>query len=201
VSPLIGGDDETLDRLRDLVPGRPLNWSEARSLAERQAALLLKLAYIDEPPILQFVIGSLPSIVVERRAGWPTSGMAVQGEHHWRIVLCADDPVRRQRFSLAHEFKHVLDDPVIEHMHAHIKPERREARAERLCDYFAACLLMPRAWIKRDWAAGVQDARELANRYYVSRSAMETRLHDIGLQCRTESSLMEAADCEGGEKT
>jgi hypothetical protein len=174
-------DVDVIASLRRLLPGRALTWAEAHSVAERQAVRLLKLLSITEPPVPQFVISSLPGIVVEWREDWPTSGMAVRCRTHWRIVLKANEPRQRQRFSLAHEFKHVLDDPVIERTHAHLKPHRRAERAERLCNYFAACVLMPRSWIKRDWYDGLRDIADLARRYYVSEEAMTTRLSELGL--------------------
>lgn len=174
-------DTDAITALRALLPKRTITWSEAHSVAERQATTLLVLLHIDEPPVPQFVISSLPGIVVDRRADWPTSGMAVRTATHWRIVIRADEPRQRQRFSLAHEFKHVLDDPQIEWLYAHLPKTGRAERTERLCNYFAACLLMPRAWLKRDWCAGVQTIREMAWRYYVSQEAMSTRLSEIGL--------------------
>ena len=107
--------------------------------------------------------------------------MAVRAPSHWRIVLRAEEPRQRQRFSLAHEFKHILDDPVVERLYTHLAPSDRKERVERLCNYFAACLLMPRAWIKRDWCSGLQKINALARRYYVSQEAMSTRLAELGL--------------------
>jgi predicted transcriptional regulator len=179
-------DIDAIQALRALLPRRAMTWSEAHSVAERQATELLRLLRIDEPPVPQFVISSLPGILVDRRRDWPTSGMSIQAHGHWRIVLKADEPRQRQRFSLAHEFKHVLDDPAIERLYTHLAPSRRSERAERLCNYFAACLLMPRAWIKRDWCAGTQSRRTLARRYYVSNEAMGTRLDELGLRPRSE---------------
>jgi hypothetical protein len=174
-------DSDVLDRLRALQPDRSLTWSEAHAVAERQATLLLELLFITEPPVPQFVISSLPGIVVDHRPDWPTSGMSVKARSHWRIVLKASEPRRRQRFTLAHEFKHVLDHPVIERLHQHVPAESGHERTERLCNYFAACLLMPRAWIKRDWGDGMQSVWDLARRYYVSTEAMTTRLSELGL--------------------
>lgn len=174
-------DTDAIIVLRSLLPGRAMSWSEAHSVAERQATTLLRLFHVDEPPVPQFVISSLPGIVVDRRHGWPTSGMSVQTGRHWRIVLRADESRQRQRFSLAHEFKHVLDDPLIDRLYTHLSPTGQKERTERLCNYFAACLLMPRAWVKRDWCEGLQRTRELAWRYYVSHEAMNTRLCELGL--------------------
>lgn len=195
---LIRPDRDVIGALRELVPGRALPWSEAHSIAERQATLLLKLLYIDEPPVPQFVVSSLPGVVVDRRKGWPTSGMAVAGPHHWRIVIRADEPRWRQRFSLAHEFKHVLDDPLIDRSHAHLPPEQQHERAERLCNYFAACLLMPRPWVKGDWGRGLQNVQTLARRYYVSREAMSTRLSELGLTHPTLALESRSRSCGEG---
>lgn len=174
-------NSDAIGLLRSLQPERSLTWSEAHSIAERQAALLLDLLFVAEPPVPQFVISSLPGIVVDRRSDWPTSGMSVKARSHWRIVVKSDEPRQRQRFTLAHEFKHVLDDPVIDATHRHLKPHRKHERAERICNYFAACLLMPRPWIKHDWYSGLQDIAALARRYYVSEQAMTTRLRELGL--------------------
>lgn len=181
-------DTDPITVLRGLLPSRAMTWSEAHSVAERQATALLELLHIDEPPVPQLVISSLPGILVDWRKGWPTSGMSVRAPGHWRIVLKADEPRQRQRFSLAHEFKHVLDDPLIDRLYTHLAPKGRDERTERLCNYFAACLLMPRAWVKQDWCRGIQQTRELARRYYVSHEAMSTRLSELGLTCTTFAS-------------
>lgn len=177
---LVSGSD-LIAKLRQLVPDRPLTWSEAHSIAERQAALLLDLSSIYEPPVPQFVIASLPGIVVDWRRDWPAEATSFHTSTHWRIVVRASDVKQRQRFSLAHELKHVLDDPVIDQLFLHLSADRRRDRAERLCNYFAACLLMPRPWLKHDWCSGMQNVRDLGRRYYVSDEAMTTRLSELGL--------------------
>ena len=174
-------DIDAITVLRQLMPARALALTEARSIAERQAATLLDLMNITEPLVPMFVIHSLPGISVEWRQGLLVSGMSVRTNARWRIAIRAEECRQRQRFSLAHEFKHVLDSPVIVRTHAHLKPERQKARAEQLCDYFAACLLMPRPWVKHDYYGGVQNIRALARRYYVSQDAMATRLSELGL--------------------
>ncbi len=161
-------DSDVLPRLQALAPKRVLSWAEDHAIAERQATLLLKLWGIAEPPVPQFVIASLPGIVVEWRRDWPISGVSIQTRSHWQIVISGEEPRWRQRFSLAHEFKHVIDDPVIGRTHQHLPAPARSVRAERICDYFAACLLMPRPWIKRDWCGGMQNSFLLAKRYSVS---------------------------------
>ena len=97
------------------------------------------------------------------------------------IVLRAEEAKVRQRFSLIHEFKHVLDDPFIEWMYPTRNAYSPEDRAEHTCDYFAACVLMPRRWVKRDWGNGIQNLDRLARRYNVSRVAMGVRLAELKL--------------------
>jgi Zn-dependent peptidase ImmA (M78 family) len=171
-----------LTRLRGLVPRRGLSPAEARQVAERQAAIVLTHAGVEHPPVPDTIITDLPFVAVTRRQGFPTSGMATQTEAGWVIVLRAEEAKVRQRFSLIHEFKHVLDDPFIEWLYPTRDGYDPEDRAERICDYFAACVLMPRMWVKRDWAGGgIQDIDRLARRYQVSRVAMAVRLAELKL--------------------
>ena len=179
------GDDasntEVIQALRHLMPNRAVTWAEAHAVAEWQATLLLRLSHVSEPLVPQFIICNLPGIYVDWRPDWPTDAMAVRVRDQWRIVIRSTDVIQRQRFSLAHELKHVLDDPLIDRLYRHLPKWQRQDRAERLCNYFAACLLMPRTWIKRDWCSGLQNIRELARRYFVSEEAMTTRLSELGL--------------------
>ena len=171
-----------LSRLRGLVPRRGLSPAEARQVAERQAAILLAEASITAPGVPDSIVTDLPFVTVTRRPGFPTSGMATQTESGWVIVLRADEAKVRQRFSMIHEFKHVLDDPFIEWLYPTRNGFGPEDRAEHICDYFAACVLMPRMWIKRDWAGGgMQDIARLARRYNVSQVAMAVRLSELRL--------------------
>jgi len=171
-----------LERLRELVPRRGLSPAEARQVAERQAAILLKDSGIDTPGVPDSIVTDLPFVAVTHRPGFPTSGMATQTDTGWVIVLRAEEAKVRQRFSMIHEFKHVLDDPFIEWMYPTKNGQSPEDRAERICDYFAACVLMPKMWVKRDWAAGgIQDIARLARRYHVSQVAMAVRLSELHL--------------------
>lgn len=170
--------------LREMQPARPLTWDEAHSVAERQAALLLDVMGVDAPPVPQTVIADVPGIRIERRQGWPTSGMAVWSNTQWRIVLNGSDPMQRQRFSLAHEFKHVLDDPFVADGSPYFLDRQHKRHAERICNHFAACLLMPRPWVVQDWRGGTHDAPSLARRYHVSTEAMRRRLTELRLHMR-----------------
>jgi Zn-dependent peptidase ImmA (M78 family) len=87
----------------------------------------------------------------------------------------------RQRFSLMHEFKHVLDHPFVQTAYSadRTQPSRF---AEQVCDSFAASVLMPRAWVKAVFCnEGVQELAILARRFGVSQMAMRVRLLQLGL--------------------
>lgn len=184
-----------LARLRELVPRRGLSPAEAKLIAERQAAILLAHTKVTQPAVPDGIVNDLPFVAVTRRPGFPTSGMATQTDSGWVIVLRAEEAKVRQRFSLFHELKHVLDDPFVEWLYPTKNGHSPEDRAERISDYFAACVLMPKVWIKRDWAGGgIQDIDRLARRYDVSRVAMAVRLVELKL-------LLPTPRCAGTTRT
>ncbi len=177
-----------LQSLRALVPARGLQHHEAQGVAERQAMRLLAILEQREPPVNVGLIAELPRIevrVVPHRDIAGLSGMSqwLKQQSRWLIAINRDDSQTRRRFTLGHEFKHVLDNPYINVLYPESEYAKQTAdeRAERMCDYFAACLLMPRPWVKRLWAQGVQDAAVLAATFNVSPAAMDRRLQDLGL--------------------
>jgi Zn-dependent peptidase ImmA (M78 family) len=177
-----------LQRLRALTPARGLQHHEAQGVAERQATRLLVILEQSEPPVDVGLIAELPRIevrVVPNRDLAGLSGMSqwLKEQSRWLIAVNRDDAKTRRRFTLGHEFKHIVDNPYINVLYPGVEYARQSAeeRAERMCDYFAACLLMPRPWVKRLWAQGVQDAAVLAATFNVSPAAMDRRLQDLGL--------------------
>ena len=172
-----------LQQLRQLMPNRPVTDQEARGIAERQATRLLTLAGVTEPHVPGSILAELPRIAVEVRPGLPKSGITFWDRRAklWRIWLRAQDVPVRQRFSLAHEIKHVIDNDVIEFAYPPIGLRSSRQRAELICDYFAACLLMPRPWVKRAWSMRMQQVDALAELFGVSTEAMARRLSDLGL--------------------
>jgi Zn-dependent peptidase ImmA (M78 family) len=182
-------DPKTFIReVRSLVPARALQEHEATGVAERQATRLLHLLDQHEPPVAVGLIAELPRIevrVVPNRELAGLSGMTqwVRERGHWLIAVNRDDSQTRRRFTLAHELKHILDNPFIHVLYPKRQYEGRLAKdqAEQMCDYFAACLLMPRPWVKRLWASGIQDTEALAAAFTVSPAAMDRRLQDLRL--------------------
>jgi Zn-dependent peptidase ImmA (M78 family) len=80
-----------------------------------------------------------------------------------------------------HEFKHVLDHTTKQFLY-HDRPfQTADEQAERVADYFAACLLMPKRVVKRLWCQGNQNMVELAKMLFVSTRALRYRLDQLGL--------------------
>ena len=171
-----------LRQLRSLTPTRPLRFAEGLRVAELQAARLLVMSGVTDGPMPEGVITGLARVQVERLPlPEGMAGFSQWAKGRWLIGLNAWEPTTRQRFSLAHEFKHVLDSPCIATLYPAAHGVSAHDRAEQVCDHFAACLLMPRMWVKRVWTSGVQDVGQLARYFDVSTQAMRLRLQLIGL--------------------
>jgi len=173
-------------QLRSLMPLRPLEEHEARSVAERQAIKLLQLLSQPEPAVDVGLITELPRVEVKVESNLHVggiSGFSQWSRGRWLIVVNRDDSPTRRRFTLSHEFKHVLDHPFVKVIYSELgkSEEARNRHTEQICDYFAGCLLMPRMLVKRAWVSGPQDQAALAARFNVSEAAMAVRLQQIGL--------------------
>jgi Zn-dependent peptidase ImmA (M78 family) len=174
----------TISELRDLMPLRQLSQREALHLAKLQAARLLSLGEVTDGPVPEGLITELPQVDVRyaHSADAPASGVMHWKDGRYLIVIDhTERPIGRCRFSLAHELKHALDHPYVTTLYPALSRLTSKQRQEQVCDYFAACLLMPRPWVVRAWVSGVQDIAKLCNRFEVSGVAMERRLRDLGL--------------------
>ena len=175
------GGHPLLLQLRALAPRRPLDPTEARRITENQAAALLAAMGVTEPAVPESIVTDLPFVKVRRWKGLPTSAMLVKLQRGWEAVLRAEESHFRQRFSLLHEFKHILDSPYTEIIYSPEPSGDTYTRMERAADYFAACALMPADWMRRDWEDGVRDIQMLAARYKVSPRGIRIRLAELGL--------------------
>ena len=169
----------TLATLRDLVPISPLPHGEALRIAELQATRFLELSEISGSPVPESIITHLPKIEVRRMSPWPVSGCTDWAKGTWLIVIRGNESDVRQRFTIAHEFKHILDHRFVDVLYPATPGMSAHQRSEMICDYFAGCLLVPKVWLKRAWFSRSQDIGTLARRFGVSQAAMRIRL----LQC------------------
>jgi predicted transcriptional regulator len=179
-----------LRTLRRLMPDRSVEDHEAEGIAERQALKLLALLDQHQPAVNVSAIAELPRIEVRVEPKLPISGFSQWNRGRWLIGINRDDAPVRRRFTLAHEFKHVLDHPYIDRAYVDRRGRPCEARAEAICDHFAACLLMPRPWVKQAWVRGVQDQRALSQLFGVSEAAMALRLRQLGISVPRPSRWM-----------
>jgi Zn-dependent peptidase ImmA (M78 family) len=168
--------------LRAKAPRRALSPAEAAQVADWQATTLLELAGLAGPPTPSSLISELPRVLVRTDVDLPVSGCTAWHAGRWLILINGSEPYARQRFSLAHEFKHVIDHRFRELLYVDRPGLTAAAQAEQVADYFAACLLMPRAWVKRAWAEGLQRLSELSQLFEVSPPAMARRLNHLGLR-------------------
>jgi hypothetical protein len=164
-----------LSMLRSIAPRRRVTAVEIRMIAELQANRLLQLAGITEPPTPYQLIAELPRVAVRHDDDLPVSGSAFWVSGRWLICINSAEPWTRQRFSAAHELKHVIDHRHVATLYANA------ADAEAAAEYFAACLLMPKRAIYAAWASGNQRIQALAQAFEVHPNAMTHRLHDLGL--------------------
>jgi Zn-dependent peptidase ImmA (M78 family) len=172
-----------LKSLRSLMPARVLSYPEALQRAEAQAHRLLTLHGISHGPVPIEIVTELPRLRVEQTYDLPVSGSAHWDGGSWVLTVNAAEFDRRQRFSVMHEFKHVIDHPT-RHL---IQGDRlakltAEQIAEKVADYFAACVLMPKAWVKSAFFNDhVRSVEALADMFMVSPKAMSFRLNQLGL--------------------
>lgn len=120
-----------------------------------------------------------------------------------RVVAIAVNPgqhVNRQRFTIAHELAHYFlrHSEGEDHLDRKFTVLRRDENSsmatnenEIQANYFAACLLMPESFLRRDVAQltrfngetvlGEREVFSLSKKYQVSRAAMSYRLVNLGL--------------------
>lgn len=171
-----------LTTLRDVVPLRPLTQNEAYRIAELQVDRLLKLAGIEKAAVpVERLLADVPKVNIRYTKPLPLSGCTEWIGSAWSITINAAEPKVRQRFTLAHEFKHVLDNRFIHVIYPDFYGTTSHDRAEQVCNYFAGCLLVPKPWLKRAWVSGIQSPTALARFFNVSTAAIEVRLSQTGL--------------------
>src|SRR5258708_30397133 len=106
-----------LFQLRDLIPRRPLTQFEAYRLAELQANQLLRIGGVNQPGTPDELVTGQPFVRIALRNDLPISGLTNWYKPRWLIILNSTEPAVRRRFTLVHEFKHVLDHPFAARAH------------------------------------------------------------------------------------
>ncbi len=144
----------------------------------KEAQRVLKEAGIKEPPVRLKELTEFYVFHVEWM-DWPDKYAGRLDRHERKIRVNRHHSKEKQRFTIAHEFGHyfIHRDTGIFVDDENSNPEdEREKEANK----FAAELLMPTAWVKRDYGA-TPDPKALANKYKVSEQAMWIRLLELRL--------------------
>jgi hypothetical protein len=174
-------------RLRGLAHKRPLTYGESLQLARVQAFRLRAWAEPTEPDMNLLWLRNQKAVPVEFVASHilhEESGLttdAISGR--LQMYINDQEPHVRQRFSLLHEFKHVLDFADADRLHARLgsgSERRQRDMIEWIANEFAGHVLMPTGMVKRLWFS-LQDVSLLATMFHVSIEAMTTRLEILGL--------------------
>lgn len=108
-----------------------------------------------------------------------------------RIFVNVSDSSTRKRFTIAHELGHfflhfpnidgeVVDMDVDLFRGSSTVTDVRRRKQEREANRFAAALLMPAGWVKKEWSAS-RSISATARAFGVSDDAMFLRLEELGL--------------------
>lgn len=176
----------TLARLRSVTPTRDdITFDEALRVAELQATKLVDLLLSDDG-FKESDIASLPRIrvVYEPLA---VSGMSHWSGREWVITLNSEDSWARQRFTLLHEFKHIVDHGSTKRLYSGSGRATAAEQAERAADYFAGCALIPKRQLKAAWGQGIQRTKDLAEHFGASEYAVRVRLDQTKLNASADA--------------
>jgi hypothetical protein len=143
------------------------------------------------PVPVEAIAEDLLGLRIEERSDLECSGLLLPAE--WTIVLNAAEavadngqPIRRRRFTIAHEIGHWVchvvqagrTDPVF--CRAQDLSQDADRTLEREANVFAAELLMPEPAVRAAWEE-LGDVAACAARFDVSPTAMQWRLFSFGL--------------------
>lgn len=182
-------DMQTLiEHWRSLVPGqRPLTYGELLQSAQVQAhhfraladtdRLDINLIWLVEQTVVP--INFVRSYVLGGESGLTTD----EPDDILRVFINENEPFVRQRFSLLHEWKHVLDFPDHERLYRDLgqgDQEKHYTLREAVANEFAAHVLMPTHLVKELWLK-TPDLLLLATLFNVSTEAIKRRLEKMGL--------------------
>lgn len=170
----------TLGSIRAVTPQRIVSFDEALRVAELQASKLLDQLDPGQDGLRDYHLDSLPRVCVVYE-NLPVSGMSYWNGQTWVVAISKSDGLVRQRFTLLHEFKHIIDHGRTDRLYTGDTRRTADQQAEAAADYFAGCALIPKRLLKAAWGHGIQRVSDLAAHFGVSQQAIEVRLSQTGL--------------------
>lgn len=163
---------------------------------EKKVLQILNNFSVKQPPVLLDKMLSVYNIALGEAPSDEYSGFLIRKKDSALIGINSNDTYARQRFTIAHELAHFLlekkkDTFVDEHhkiSYRSYSHENGKDINEIVADKFAAYLLMPKNFLKKDFMKiemkGIfqeNDLEYLAEKYVVSKEAMKYRLANLGL--------------------
>jgi Zn-dependent peptidase ImmA (M78 family) len=179
--------------LRGMMPFHPLTLQEAKTIAEAQATILLHLLNVTEPAVdTDELIARIPRVAIcfdEELAKHGFASSSTWQRGRWVIGVNPKHDLGKQRFAAIHELKHIIDARAATHAYQSLAEEagQRHEYIEHLADHFAACLLMPQAWVLKAIRGGYRGVRQLAMLFMVPPTVMRTRLRQLGITFEPQS--------------
>lgn len=152
------------------------------------AKQVLQLAAVSGPPVSPSEVAKILGVPVFY---WDfpneVSGIVVLERDRTCIGVNQHHPNTRQRFTIAHELGHLVYDDKesmlvdFSDMEVTALFDETQRKLESNANQFAADLLMPYDWIRKDFKKPGNDATLLAQRYEVSEQALWFRLKNLKL--------------------
>lgn len=177
----------TLDELRTLGGSAALTYGQSLQAAHDQAAYLRAWSKTRGPEINLIWLVQQRAVPVNFVPGYKLGGHSGLTTDHitGRLEISINDsePRVRQRFSLLHELKHVIDWDQADLLHSKLgsgDDVKRRTQIEQIANEFAASVLMPAKHVIRLWQSS-PDLSLMASLFNVSAEAMHTRLEKLGL--------------------
>jgi Zn-dependent peptidase ImmA (M78 family) len=96
----------------------------------------------------------------------------------WVVAINGKECMERQRFSAAHELGHICLLPTQPRT---VFCSTNDDWVERLCNYFAGYLLMPKSLVNELYVSSIPSLSEVARKFRVSPAVAEIQLKQLGL--------------------
>ena len=185
-----------LDRIAQLLDDRRFDASKyddvgnekgechgALLLVERLAQNYLKRAKVHCPPVseeLAYLADQHHPIEVRPISLKSCHGALWRLNDSWIIQLNENDTPARRRFALFHEVFHILAHRRTNTLVFKKRGHDVGSFNELMADYFAACILLPKGWVRGKWSE-VRDLDQTAKIFDVPESIVCIRLKRLGL--------------------
>ncbi|TLG09462.1 ImmA/IrrE family metallo-endopeptidase [Nocardia cyriacigeorgica] len=174
-----------LTELRAMMPLQPATFEQSLRLAERQAEVLTKdlAAGAAIPAVSISVVTGRHRVRVEYPLDQrlPSAGFWDTGTRQWVIELPWDAAWPDKRYSLAREFKHILDYHQAGDLYRGDNLRSPASQADEAARRFADHLLVPTRLLRRALDTGADTIEELTAVFLVPTSVVLRRLSETGL--------------------